>query len=182
MLNKYLQKAAKQQAIRNAATLKRTHFLSLSVNAIYLLLRLLLFRASSSRASLFKYVAFSIPAFAIELWLERIGRPTISQDGNIRKAGEDLDAKGMTEFLWDVLYWSWGCTVLAAALGDRLWWLWAVIPVYSMYLGFTTLGRMRQGMAGLGSQTGGQSGGETGGTSNRQKKMEKRGGQKVQYR
>ena len=149
---------------------------------MYLILRLFLFRASSTRASLIKYIVLSVPAFAIELWLERIGRPTISQDGDIRKAGEDLDAKGLTEFLWDILYWSWGCTLLAAALGDKVWWLWTAIPAYSAYLAYTTLGGMRQGMTGLGGHAGEQVSGNASGTSSRQKKMEKRGGQKVQYR
>jgi hypothetical protein len=111
--------------------------------------------------------------------LEKIGRPTAAQNGELKKSGEDLEAQGLTEYLWDVLYWSWGCTSTASVFGNKAWWGWAVIPMYSVWLAWTTFGGIRQGMAGL------QGGGEAengGGTSNRQKKLEKRGGQKVQYR
>lgn len=99
----------------------------------------------------------------------------------MKGSGEDLEAKGLTEYLWDVLYWSWGCTVLAALFGNRVWWAWSAIPVYSVWLAWTKFGGMRQGLAGMAGQ--GKSDGVNGGaTSNRQKKMEKRGGQKVSYR
>ena len=126
-------------------------------------------------------MVFSVPPIAIEIWLERVGGPSISENGDVRKAGEDLEAKGLTEYLWDVLYWSWTCIVLAGCFGDKAWWLWIAIPVYSIYLAFTTFGSMRQGMAGL-SGAEQQNSAQATGTSNRQKKMEKRGGQKVQYR
>jgi len=47
-----------------------------------------------------------------------------SNPPELRRAGEDLDAQGLTEFLWDVLYWTWGCLLFAAALGDWAWSLW----------------------------------------------------------
>ena len=71
--------------------------------------------------------------------------------------------------------------VLAAFFGDKAWWLWGVIPLYSAWLAWTTFGGIRQGMAGMAGQDGG-TGANGNGTSNRQKKIEKRGGQKVQYR
>ena len=66
-----------------------------------------------------------MPALIIEFWLERIGRPSyVPQTTELRRSGEDLEAKGLTEYMWDVLYWSWGCVAVAAVLGDRAWWLW----------------------------------------------------------
>lgn len=108
----------------------------------------------------------------------------------MQKAGEDLEAKGLTEFLWDVLYWTWGCVVLAAVVGDRAWWAWVVVvPAYSVYLAVGTyrgvtggggLGGMMMGGGGAGAEG---LDGVAGGESKRQKKMEKRGGrEKVQYR
>lgn len=125
------------------------------------------------------YLILSAPAFIIEFWLEKIGRPTTAQNGELKKAGEDLEAQGLTEYMWDVLYWSWGCTITASVFGNKAWWGWAIIPIYSIWLAWTTFGGIRQGMAGLQGGGVGESGG---GTSNRQKKLEKRGGQKVQYR
>lgn len=116
----------------------------------------------------------------IEFWLEKIGRPVTAPNGDLKKSGEDLEAKGLTEYLWDVLYWSWGCIAAASVFGNRAWWLWTVIPLYSIWLAYTTFGVMRQTMAGMTGQSGDTANGN--GTSNRQKKMEKRGGQRVQYR
>jgi hypothetical protein len=70
-------------------------------------------------------VLLSAPAALIEFWLETIGRPRYgSEPGDIQKSGEDLDAKGLTEFLWDVLYWTWLCVFTAGVFGDVAWWLW----------------------------------------------------------
>ena len=129
------------------------------------------------------YLVATAPAIAIELWLEKIGRPTYGTSGEVARPGEDLEAKGLTEYLFDVLYWSWGTIFCAGLFGSWGWWLWIAIPVYSVWLAYTTFGNVRQGMAGLAGQGAeGTMAGGGGATSNRQKKLEKRGGQKVQYR
>ncbi|KAL8736992.1 MAG: hypothetical protein Q9181_002132 [Wetmoreana brouardii] len=175
------QKAAKQQAARNTSILKRSHLISLAINAFFILLRLLLFRASCTRATYLLYGVLSAPAFVIEFWFERIGRPVIASNGELKRPGEDLEAKGLTDYMWDVLYWTWGCTVVAAIFGNKAWYGWIIVPVYSVWLAWTTFGGMREGMAGM---AGANSGGDAanGPTSHRQKKLEKRGGQKMQYR
>lgn len=59
----------------------------------------------------------------------------------------------------------------------------AVIPAYSAYLAYTTFVAARGGMAGLAGAGGdGTASTGQGGASKRQAKLEKRGGQKVQYR
>jgi hypothetical protein len=171
------QKAAKQQAARNAAILKRMHLVSGSINILYILLRFILFRSSATRNTYLLYFLLSAPAFAIELWFQNIGQPTHDSNGELRKAGEDLEAKGLTEFLFDIFWWTNGVVAIAAIFGNRAWWLWTVIPVYSAYLAFTTFTGLRQGMAGIASQSD-----DSASTSNRQKKLEKRGGQRIQYR
>lgn len=74
----------------------------------------------------------------------------------------------------------------AAVLGDRAWWAWAAVPIYAVYLGWTTYAGVRGGMGGLmggaGAGAGAKGDGEAGEGSKRQKKLEKRGGQRVQYR
>ena len=145
----------------------------MGIHIFYHLLRLFL-----STRKLLPYILLSFPSLLIEFWFERIARPTYTPDGDLKRAGEDLEAKGLTEWMWDVLYWSWGCVVLVAVAGDWAWWAYAAVPVYSAYLGFTTYSGVRQGMAGFG---GGAEGGG-GGQSKRQAKIEKRGGQKVAYR
>lgn len=126
------------------------------------------------------YFFLSAPALLIQFWFEKIGRPVFgSQPGDLRKSGEDLDAAGLTDFLWDVLYWTYGCLFVAAIVGDRGWWLYAIIPVYSAYSAYTTFTGARQSMAGIGGPA--NEGGSTA-PSKRQQKMDKRGGPKVSYR
>ncbi|MCJ1290503.1 hypothetical protein MMC34_002042 [Xylographa carneopallida] len=175
------QKAAKQQAARNTAILNRVHLLSLTFNALFILLRFLLFRSSSTRPTFLLWVFLSSPAFAIEFWFEKIGKPTSGPNGEVKNSGQDLEAKGLTEYMFDVLYWSWGTTFLASVFGNRAWWMWVAIPLYSVWLAYSTFGSVRQGMAGLSGQ-GAEGETPNGATSNRQRKLEKRGGQKVQYR
>jgi len=93
----------------------------LAVNALFLLLRALIFRSSFGRGSLIKYIIFAGPAGVIEFFFERNSRPQYA--GNeLKSGGEDLEAKGLTEYMWDVLYWTWISTGLVALFGDRLWW------------------------------------------------------------
>lgn len=176
------QKAAKQLAVRNKAILNRTHIISLGVNAVFILLRFLLWRTHATRATVLLYALLSFPAFVIEFWFERIARPIYTANGDLKRTGEDLEAKGLTEYLWDVLYWTWGCMALAALFGNVAWWLWVAVPLYSVWLAYTTFGNVRQGMAGLSGAAGDQAVGDGTADSNRRRKMEKRGGQRVQYR
>lgn len=158
------------------------HLISLVINALFVSLRFLIFRTSGNRTNYFLYFILTSPALLIEFWLERIGRPTHAPNGEVKKSGEDLDARGLTEYMWDVLYWSWGCTLFAGLFGNMAWWFWSVIPLYSIWVAYTTFGGMKQSMAGLAGQGASSDASSDGNMSNRQKKMEKRGGQKIQYR
>lgn len=50
----------------------------------------------------------------------------------MRRPGQDLEAKGLTEWMWDVLYWTWGCVVLVALVGDWAWWFY-VCPFFFFF-------------------------------------------------
>jgi SRP-independent targeting protein 2/TMEM208 len=129
------QKSAKQLAARNTARLNQTHLVTLAVHVFYILFRALFFRASFTKKSATLYVLLSAPALAVEYWLESIARPKYATAGaggygaegaprELKSAGEDLEAKGLTEYLWDVLYWTWACLAFVGAFGDRMWWFW----------------------------------------------------------
>ena len=83
--------------------------------------------------------------------------------------------------MWDVLYWTWGCIGIVCIVGDKGWWLWVAIPIYSVWAGWATLSGMRSGLAGMGGGDDDAANKASSG-SKRQKKLEKRGGQRVQYR
>ncbi|BCR89195.1 SND2/TMEM208 family protein [Aspergillus chevalieri] len=171
------QKAAKSLAVRNTSTLNRTHLIALALHTIYLLLHFTFNRPRSLKP----YFLLAGPTLLIEFYLERLGRPRYTDDGNLRTPGEDLGATGLTEYMWDVVYWTWGCMVSVCLFNDRAWWLWVVVPLYSVWLAYTTFTGMRSGFAGMGAGSE-QAAAAAGGESKRQKKLEKRGGQKVQYR
>lgn len=119
------QKATKQLAQRNARTLNRTHLITAAIHAIFIGRRMLLRWRRLEPRSVALYVLLGGPGLFLEFWLERIGRPSyVAGTRDVRRPGEDLEAKGLTEYMWDVIYWTWTCTLVAAAFGDRAWWLW----------------------------------------------------------
>lgn len=172
------QKAAKTLAARNTARLNQTLVTTIAIHTLYILLRLIVFRASFSRKSALLYILLGGPQLFINFLFERQGRPTLNPDGSVKRSGEDLEAKGLTEYMWDVCYWTYGCVFLAAVLGDWAWWAWGVVPLYSAYLAYTTFAGVRKGY----SDATGVPQPQAAGQSKRQAKMEKRGGQKVSYR
>ena len=146
-------------------------------------MRLIVYRSTYTRNTLLLWVLFSLPSWTVEYWLEKIGRPTYTENGELKRSGEDLDAKGLTDSMWDLIYWTWACTAGAAGLGDKAWWMYAVVPVYLVWVASTTVMGMRNCMAGMAGQGNGSAQAtDAGGDSKRQKKLEKRGGQKMQYR
>lgn len=110
-----------------------------------------------------------------------MSRPTTSETGEVKRAGEDLEAKGLTEWMWDIIYWTWGNVVLATLAGDWAWWAMLVVPLYSAWLAWGVFSGAR-GMMGGGAAQQQDPAAAASGQSKRQAKMEKRGGQKVAYR
>ena len=175
----YLQKSLKSLATRNTATLNRTHLIALAVHLVYHVSRFVL---SARRRTLLPYILLTLPSLLIELFFESSARPSHNANGELQRAGDDLEAKGLTEWMWDIMYWTWGCIVFVAIVGNWGWWAWTIIPAYSAWLAFTTYSGMKSGLGGL--MGGGDADGASasGGPSKRQTKMEKRGGQKMVYR
>ncbi|RMZ84624.1 hypothetical protein DV737_g1193, partial [Chaetothyriales sp. CBS 132003] len=167
------QKAAKSLAARNTARLNQTHLISLLLHSLFLVIAFTLRRAS---LSLQAYALLTAPALLIEFYLDRLARPAYNADGSLRRPGDDLGAAGVTEFLWDVLYWTWITVIAAAVFGNRAWWLYLVVPGYAIYAAVTTASGLKGMLGGIG---GAASDGQV--QSKRQKKMEARGGQKLRY-
>lgn len=120
-----------------------------------------------------------MPTLVIEFYLDRVGRPRYNEDGSLRSAGEDLNATGLTEYMWDVLYWTEGCIAAVCIFNDRAWWLWVVVPLYSVYLVYTTVMGVKEGFAGMGGGAEGADGQAP--MSKTQMKKEKKG-DRVKYR
>ncbi|KAK3616295.1 hypothetical protein LTR56_026049 [Elasticomyces elasticus] len=158
----------------------RTHPISLGSYLFFLLVRTVLF---SHR--LLPFALLNPPARAIEFWYEQTGRPVYhdtANDKELQKAGEALDAKGLTEWMWDVVYWSWGNTVPAALLGAWAWWLYAVVPLYSAWLALPTYSGARSGFSGMSAGAGREGSGGAAAQSKRQAEFQKNGSQQMQCR
>ncbi|KAI9734071.1 MAG: hypothetical protein M1818_007009 [Claussenomyces sp. TS43310] len=137
------QKAKKDRARTNNATLNNTHIIALVSNFIFLLSSLLYFHRS-----LLAWAILSIPSFVCQYILETTGRPKYNPNGSLRSSGEDLSAEGLTEYMFDVIWVTWACLVTVLVFGNWGWSLWAAVPVFGLYKGYGMLGAARGMMSG----------------------------------
>jgi hypothetical protein len=90
----------------------------------------------------------------------------------------------LTDYFWDVIYWTWINLVLVILFGNQAWWLYLAVPAYSAYTAATTIGGVKgmlQDLGGAGAE-GETTGAGVGAQSKREAKREKRGqGQRVTY-
>lgn len=143
------QKAKKDLARANAASLKTLHLLSLLINGLFVLNAVL--RPGSRSLKL--YIPLSIPALVAQFVLERSGRPTRDANGNLRNPGQDLAGGGLMGAMFDVVWVTWACVVLVLVFGDGAWWLWAVVPAYGGYQAVQLAGKAK-GLVGMGGMGG----------------------------
>lgn len=138
------QKAKKDRAKSNAAALNNLHLSAAVVNGLFLAWHFLF----KSR-SLLVYVLLSLPSFICQFTLEKAGRPSFdATTGALKSSGEDLAARGLTEYMWDVVWVTWACQVLVMLFGNWFWILWTIVPAYGAYQGYGLLGQAKQ-MAGM---------------------------------
>ncbi|KAI6092359.1 DUF788-domain-containing protein [Hypoxylon rubiginosum] len=141
------QKARKDRAKSNAAALTNLHTGTLIVNTLFVLFHFLF-----KKRSIFIYVILSIPSFICEYILESSGRPKYDPSTKaLQNAGEDLSAPGLTEYMFDIVWITWISVVMAIIFGNWGWLVWAVVPAYGAFKGYSLLG-MARGMAGLQGQ------------------------------
>jgi hypothetical protein len=133
------QKAKKDRAKSNTAALANLHTGAAAVNGFFLL-----WGYFFKSRSLLAYIILSIPSFLCQITLEKSGRPKYEPSGALKTAGEDLSAPGLTEYMFDVIWVTWGAAILVALFGNKAWFLWSVVPVYGAYKGFNLLGAARQ--------------------------------------
>ena len=137
------QKAKKDRAKSNAATLSNLHIGTAVVHILFLASHFFLWPRS-----LVAYGLLCIPSFICEYVLESSGRPRYdAATGALKSSGEDLSAQGLTEYMFDVIWITWGSLICVVLFGNWGWLLWAIIPAYGLYLGSGLLGMGRQKMA-----------------------------------
>ncbi|KFY84333.1 hypothetical protein V500_09410 [Pseudogymnoascus sp. VKM F-4518 (FW-2643)] len=139
-------KARKDLAKANVAALSTLHIGSLVLNGAFIVFSLI-FRSRS----LVTYFVLSIPAFVCQYILESSGRPkytTLNGKSSLKSAGEDLAAPGLTGYLFDVVWVTWACLLVVLALGDKAWWMFAIVPVFGLWKGWGLIGAARGMMGG----------------------------------
>ncbi|KAK1831722.1 hypothetical protein QBC39DRAFT_83966 [Podospora conica] len=145
------QKARKDRAKSNAATLNNLHIGSAVVTVLFLALHFV-FRSRS----LFWWFLCSLPSFICQAFLEYSGRPSYDPaTGALKKSGEDLAAQGLTEYMFDVVWITWGATILVALFGNKAWFIWAIVPAFGVYKAWGMMGAAKQMAAGLSGGGGG---------------------------
>ncbi|KKA28286.1 hypothetical protein TD95_001843 [Thielaviopsis punctulata] len=141
------QKAKKELAKANSASLKTLHTLSAVFNSLFLVFSLFL-----RPRSLFYYTIFSIPAFVCQLVIEKSGRPSYDPTTRaLRSAGEDLAAPGLTDYMFDTIWVTWACLILVMLFGNGAWAVWALVPAFGLYKakGLLSAGRQLAGLGGM---------------------------------
>lgn len=137
------QKAKKDRAKSNAAALNNLHIGTASVHLLFLAFTFLI----RSR-SLVAYGLLSAPSLICEYVLESSGRPKYDAQTNaLIKSGEDLNAQGLTEYMFDVIWVTWASLVAVVLFGNWGWLLWALVPAYGLYMASGLLGMGRQKLA-----------------------------------
>ncbi|RDW65416.1 hypothetical protein BP5796_10108 [Coleophoma crateriformis] len=139
------QKAKKDRAKSNIATLNNLHVGSLVANVVFLLFSLLI-----RKRSLLVWFVLSLPALISQFILERSGRPSYDPSTKALKAsGEDLAAPGLTEYMFDIIWVTWASLFVVILFGNWGWLLWTAVPIYGAYKGYGLLG-MAKGLMGGG--------------------------------
>ncbi|KAK0536432.1 hypothetical protein OC835_002024 [Tilletia horrida] len=109
--------AAKKAASSNASTLQMLNLGFLLSNAAQLLLRFGLFRASAS----WKLALLHLSTQAVALFLFGQLRGMAAQGINL------AEQKGLTPYMFDVIYVTWFCAVAASLVSDRAWYLYLAV-------------------------------------------------------
>ncbi|CDR42339.1 CYFA0S09e01486g1_1 [Cyberlindnera fabianii] len=172
--------SAKKQVASNTKILKEIHLITWTTLVFFGLFTLYFNRPASSKPFIF----FSLPSLASLFVLEKTGRPRVDDSGKIIRQGQDLSAEGLTEYLFDVIYYTIICQFLAFATGsNKMWWLYLAIPAFAGYKVYGLISAGKE-MFGMGKKPAAQNAApEESQKSKRQQKMEKRGDKpKMRYR
>jgi len=63
----------------------------------------------------------------LQFQLESVGRPKYDGRGALISAGSDLGQAGLTEYMFDVVYLTWGIQLLVAFTTTHAWWLYLIV-------------------------------------------------------
>ncbi|EPB90609.1 hypothetical protein HMPREF1544_02519 [Mucor circinelloides 1006PhL] len=170
--------SSKKIAATNKQTLKNLTNGFLIVNAIYFLWRVVYHWNSFTFSQFFLYITTAGLTFLFYRILVSSGTPSYTADGNLISSGDDLNAEGLTAYMFDIIYVTWFVHITTAFISNKFWMAYLVIPGYAAY----KLVPMAMSYFGKGKDQSSEQPGEV--KSKRQAKLEKRAnkdGQQVKY-
>ncbi|GAA5828792.1 hypothetical protein JCM11251_005876 [Rhodosporidiobolus azoricus] len=178
---------AKRVSASNAKSLQQLQLGFLVSGGLYIL-HLFIFKSGRSFRRLFLFALTETIAVSLWRWLQAEAAK-----------GEEVGAgKGLTTYMFDIIYVTWFVHVMAALVSAKFWLVYWIIPLYALYRLFLVLApRFSPTLAALIAST--QQGAQAGAgvaqgpvpanqpqpTSKRQEKLRKRaekGDRRVQYR
>ncbi|KAI8388399.1 uncharacterized protein BYT42DRAFT_611451 [Radiomyces spectabilis] len=170
--------SSKKIAAANKRTLANLQKGFLIVNAIYILWRAIYHWSSFTISQLVLYVCTGGLSMFFYSVLESSGRPSYDASGSLRSSGDDLNAEGLTAYMFDIIYVTWFVHLTTAFISNKFWFAYLVIPAYALYKCVPMI-MSYLGSGGMGSEGAAPEAAK----SKRQAKLEKRAnkGQSVKY-
>ncbi|RKP26931.1 hypothetical protein SYNPS1DRAFT_5628, partial [Syncephalis pseudoplumigaleata] len=136
------------------------------VQSLYVLVQFGWYRADVTRYHVVGYLITWLPTIFIYRLLASMARPQRDASGAIISGGDDLNAPGLTSYMFDVLYVTWFVHV-GSLVWSFVWWFYLAIPLYACYVLWGFVAPMLKG-------SGGGEAAAAAAKSKRQQKMEKR--------
>lgn len=169
----------KKTASSNTTKLNQLHQITL----VIVVLTGLIIGVFKRPQNYYPFILFQLPLVGCEWFLENIGRPVykfdpVNQYNKLVKSGQDLNQSGLTEYLFDIIYFTWILDLLLIIVGRNfIWYLWLVIPGFIIFKlwGFISpfLPSFKRNNPAEQSSTNSSSAGSGSEKSKRQQKLEK---------
>ncbi|KAJ2961333.1 hypothetical protein NQZ79_g3389 [Umbelopsis isabellina] len=171
--------SSKKIASANVKTLANLRMGFFAVNCFYVLWRGLLYWKTFSFSTLLAYALTSGLTFYLYTVLKNAGSPRYNVDGSIQSGGDDLNAEGLTAYMFDIIYITWFVHITTAVISGKFWYTYIVIPAYAAFKLWPYIAPYLKGSSN--EQSAEPSGPQK---SKRQTKMEERAkkGQNVKYK
>ncbi|KAM0791483.1 hypothetical protein ACM66B_005936 [Microbotryomycetes sp. NB124-2] len=112
---------AKRIQAANAQAIQQVRIGFLVSNVVYWL-HLFLFRSGRPWRRLLYYTTTEV--IAVVLWQQLEG---------MNRRGEELAQRGLTAYIFDIIYVTWFVHVATAVISTKFWYLYLVIPLYAVY-------------------------------------------------
>lgn len=122
-------KKRKEENARHMANLRR---LIIACNAIYILVRMLIFLSSFTWKHWIGLIVTSAVYFIPYNQLAKMANPSYGDDGELLDGGFDMSTGGICGYLHDVIYIT-SFVQIMSILSGKFWYTYLVIPAFGVY-------------------------------------------------